>query len=147
MFCSSCGKEIRNGSACCPHCGTPVHTVTDNAQMWDGFAESLAEGSLGVAKGIAAALIGGLAGVCGIAATASFVLACYLIYHFAKGTAVMIPWFLVNTLPVVSFGGIPLLLSGLTALLVALLLGMAAAALFKCLRGGFIRSGEGTAHI
>lgn len=145
MFCSLCGKEMRNDSAYCPHCGTPVHTNSDNAQMWDDFANSLAKGSLGLAKGITIALIGGLAGICGIAAIVSFTLACYLIYHFAKGAAVMIPWFLANTLPIASVGGVPLLLSGLTALLVTLLLGMAATALFKCLRSVF-QGRKGTAH-
>lgn len=147
MFCPFCGKEIRSGSAYCPHCGASVYTSSDNAQMWDGFANSLAKGSLGLAKGITIALIGGLAGVCGIAATISFALACYLIYRFAKGAAVMIPWFLANTLPIASVGGVPLLLSGLTALLVTLLLGMAATALFKCLRSSFIQSRKGITHM
>lgn len=117
-----------------------MHSNFDNAQMWESFASSLAKGSLGLAKGITIVLVGGLAGVCGIAATASFALACYLIYHFAKGVAVAIPWFLLNTLPVASVGGVPLLLSGLTALLVSLLLGMAAAALIHALRAGVIRN-------
>ncbi|HJA67914.1 hypothetical protein B5F07_15740 [Lachnoclostridium sp. An169] len=142
MFCPFCGKEIRSGSIYCPHCGKSVHTNSENAQMWDGFACFLAEGSLGLAKAMAAVLLGGLSGACGIAATASFALACYLIYNFSKGLAVTIPWFLVDTLPVVSVGGMPLLLSGLTGLLVALLLGMAAAAMIYCLRTG-IAGGAG----
>lgn len=147
MFCPSCGKEIRDGSVYCPYCGVPVHTSADNAQMWDGFADSLARGSLGLAKGITITLTGGLVGACGISAAVSFALACYLIYHFAKGAAVMIPWFLANTLPVSSVGGVPLLLSGLTALLVTLLLGMAAAALLQCIRSSFIRRRKEKVHV
>lgn len=144
MYCPSCGKELRRGVVYCPHCGAPVQIGRDDSEMWDGFANSLAQGSLGLAKGLTTVLCGGLAGACGIAAAGALILAGYLFYHFAKGLAVTIPWFLSNTLLVASVGGAPLLLSGLTALLVTLLLGMAAAALIRCLRGGLFRNGTGT---
>lgn len=144
MYCPSCDKEMRHGMVYCPHCSTPVQTGRDNSEMWDGIANPLAQGSLGLAKGAVTVLCGGLAGACGIAATGAFILAGYLFYHFAMGLAVTIPWFLSNTLPVASVSGAPLLLSGITALLVTLLLGMAAAALIRCLRGGLFRNGPST---
>lgn len=146
MYCPSCGKKLRRGVVYCPHCGAPVQIGRDDSEMWDGFANSLAQGSLGLAKGLTTVLCGGLAGACGIAAAGALILAGYLFYHFAKGLAVTIPWFLSNTLPVASVGGAPLLLSGLTALLVTLLLGMAAAALIRCLRSRLFRSGGETAQ-
>lgn len=145
MVCSSCDKEISNDSVYCPHCGALVHTREDKVQMWDGVTNSLAEGCLCLVRGIATALIGSLSVICGIAATASFALACYLIYHFAEGVSVIIPWFLANTLPIASVSGVSLLLSGLTALLVTLLFGIAATVLFKCLRNRIIQSRKKTA--
>ena len=136
MFCPSCGKATRNGSVYCSHCGAPLYTSSDHAQIWGAFANFLAKASLRMAKGMTVVLIGGLAGTCGLAAIAALSLAGYLLYQFAKGLTVIVPWFLAGTLPVVSIGGVPLLLSGLTGLLVALLLGMAAAAMIRCLQTG-----------
>lgn len=142
MFCPSCGKEIRSGASYCPHCGRQVTVGAASTQVWDDFAGSLANGSLHLAKGFAYVLIGGIAGACGMAAAAAFFLACYLIYHFANGVAVAIPWFLAEALPVASIGGVSLQLSGITSLIVTLLLGMAAFALIRCIRSGFC----GTVH-
>lgn len=137
MFCPSCGKEIRSSAAYCPHCGKQVTDGSASTQVWDDFAGSLANGSLHLAKGFAYVFIGSIAGACGMAAAVAFLLACYLIYHFANGVVVAIPWFLAEVLPVASIGSVSLLLSGITALIVALLLGMAAFALIRCIRSGF----------
>lgn len=138
MFCSSCGKEIRSGTAYCPHCGTQVANGSVNTKVWDDFAGSMANGCMHLAKGFAYVLIGGTAVVCGLAAAAAaFLFAGYLVYHFAKGAAVAIPWLSSEVLPIASASGIPLLLSGMTALMVALLLGMAAFAIIRCIRTVF----------
>ena len=135
MYCSSCGKEMHNTTDYCPHCGTSAHT--NNSRQWDDFADSLANGCLELAKGLLAVLCSALAGVCGIAAAGALTLAGYLIYHFATGAAIIIPWFLTDTTITASVGGPSLLLGGLTALLIAVLLGIAAAALIRFLRAGW----------
>lgn len=141
MYCRFCGKEIDDDSAYCPCCGKRIHT--DQVSSYGGvqFANFLAQSSLGLAKVMAIILCGGLAGACGFAAVGSLILSGYLFYHFAKGLAVTVPWFLTGTLPVASVGGGGLLLSSLTGLLVALLLGMASAALARCLWSSLLPKG------
>ncbi len=147
MFCHSCGKEIRSGSVYCPHCGASVHNSPDNTWIQDKSVRLLAKCSLTLAKGFAAVLIGGLASVSGLAAASSLVLSCCLIYYFAKGMVVMVPWYMANTLPISSVGGILLLFSGLTGLLIALLLGMASGSLFHCLKTSFSKPTHGVKTI
>lgn len=147
MFCPSCGEEIRSGSVYCPYCSASVHNIPDNTWTRDKPVRLLAKCSLTLAKGFTAVLIGGLASASGLAAASSLVLACCLIYYFAKGMVVMVPWYMDSTLPISSVGGILLLFSGLTGLLIALLLGMASGSLFHCLKMSFAKHTHGVKTI
>lgn len=58
-------------------------------------------------------------------------MACYLLYHFAKGVPVIAPAFITEAFSVTSVQGIWLLLGGLAAAFIAVLLAMAVFGLAK----------------
>lgn len=39
MFCRNCGNEVRDGDACCTHCGTPVDAA-GNTNQQSGYQQS-----------------------------------------------------------------------------------------------------------
>lgn len=144
MYCVNCGKELKPEAEFCPKCGEQVvrHQPAGVSPELDYMAQSLAKGSLGAAKGLAAVLCAGMGIASLLAALAMFCISAYLVYHFAAGTAVAVPWFLLNALPFNSVSGAGLILGGATAALLAVLLGMAGASLLKCLSSARDRAGR-----
>lgn len=134
MYCPSCGKELPPGAAHCPNCGAQISNDPGPASKQSGAAHSQAGGGLGLVNGLAALLGGALAGACGLSAAGFLVVGAYLIYRFAQGTAVAVPWFLANALPIAAVRDGALMFSGLTLLLTAVLLAIAAGTLVQGLK-------------
>lgn len=132
-FCGRCGQELKNGAAFCSHCGASVggrNTEEKNAadMEWSEAAETLAKASLFLAKGFAVVLMGGAAAVCSLASVGMLGAAGYLFYCFASHGAVIFPWLLAGSL-----SGVSLLLSGLMAILIAVIFALATVSLAKCI--------------
>lgn len=134
MFCPSCGRELGLGAAYCPSCGARVTSAPARPVApveSDFLASTLVRGSLGAARVLTVFLGGclafGCAG-CGLGLVATGV---YLIVCFAGGSAVWVPWFLRAALPVGVLEGPLVLMSGIAALVVAVIL-VAATVLLAC---------------
>lgn len=126
-YCTRCGASLKESAAYCAHCGAPVSARRHTAEL-NAAAELLASGSLTLAKGFAALLLGMLGSVTALAGAAMLATAVYLLYHFAAGTAVTLPWLFAGALT-----GAPLVAGGLMSVFIAALLGAAAGAIFRCL--------------
>ncbi len=85
MYCVNCGKELKPEAEFCPKCGEQVvrHQPAGVSPELDYMAQSLAKGSLGAAKGLAAVLCAGMGIASLLAALAMFCISAYLVYHFA----------------------------------------------------------------
>lgn len=125
MYCPACGKELRPGASYCPYCGQHIHRTR------------MSETGVVLARGAAALMGGGLAFACGLSGASLLVAACWLLYHYASGTAAWVPAFL--NLSVETVSGAVLLFGGVTAALLALLLGMTAAATLRAVSSIFAR--------
>lgn len=134
MYCTRCGKELHEGAAFCHSCGKSVGTKQNAAvPEWTAAATLLASGSMGFAKCLLWVLGGGMSLACGAAGLGSFVISCYMLYHFAIGVAIKVPLFLASIIPVATLHGFWLVFAGLTGILIALLLLAAALTLGKCI--------------
>lgn len=125
MVCSNCGSGLRSKGSFCSRCGKKVYT--DESQI-------LKEGTFKLAKGFAGLLGIGFIMACGVSSAGLLGTACWLIYHFVQGTAAVIPEYFAATLPIASIEGVPLLFSGLTVMLAAVILAIAAYCLVQGLR-------------
>lgn len=122
MYCPNCGFELAPGIVCCPHCR---HQLTED--NWPGIPFTLV-------RGTAVLMGGGLAFACGTSGVLMLMAACWMLYHYANGTAIWVPPFfdLVQTVE-----GPALLLGGITAAFTGLLLGMIAHLILQGIRGVF----------
>ena len=134
MYCSLCGKELPPGAAHCPSCGVQISNGPEAVPKQNETAHPQADGGLDIVKGLAALLGGALAGACGLSAAGLLVVGAYLIYQFAQGAAVAVPWFLAKALPIAAVSGGALMFSGVTVLLAAVFLAIAAGTLVQGVR-------------
>ena len=134
MYCSSCGKEVLPGTAHCPNCGVQISNEPEPVPKQNETVYPQAGGGLDIVKGLAALLGGALAGACGLSAAGLLVVGAYLIYQFAQGAAVAVPWFLAKALPIAAVSGGALMFSGVTVLLAAVFLAIAAGTLVQGVR-------------
>ena len=145
MYCSSCGKNLLPGATHCPNCGVQISNAPEVVPKQNETAHPQADGGLDIVKGLAAILGGALAGACGLSATGLLVVGAYLIYQFAQGAAVAVPWFLAKALPIAAVSGGALMFSGVTVLLAAVFLTIAAGTLVQGVKFLLRKSASATA--
>lgn len=131
MYCPSCGRELPSGAAHCPGCSVRISAGAAPAPAQDGTTRLQSGGGPGPVKGLAALLGGALAVACGLSAAGLLVVGACLLYCFAQGAAVALPWFLAEALPIAAVDSGALMFSGVTVLLAAVLLAIAAGTLMQ----------------
>ena len=131
MYCPSCGRELPSGAAHCPGCSVRISAGAAPAPAQDGTTRLQSGGGPGPVKGLAALLGGALALACGLSASGLLVVGACLLYCFAQGAAMAVPWFLAEALPIAAVDGGALMFSGVTVLLAAVLLAIAAGTLMQ----------------
>ena len=134
MYCPSCGNELLPGAAHCPYCKIPISTGSEPVSNQKKAVRPQVSGAPGLAKGLTALLGGVLAGPCGLSAAGLLVVGAHLIFRFAQGAAVALPWFLAETLFIDTVSDGALMFIGLTMLLAAVLLSIAAGTLVQELK-------------
>lgn len=134
MYCPSCGKEPLPGAAFCPNCGLQISAGSEPVSNRNSAARPQTGDGSRLAKGLTALLGGALAGACGLSAAGLLVVGAYLMFRFAQGAAVALPWFLAETLLIGAVRGGALLFIGLAILLAAVLLSIAAGTLVQGLK-------------
>lgn len=124
MYCPNCGFELPQEAVCCPSCR---QTLPGNEWMSIQFV---------LIRGAAVLLGGGLAFACGASGALLLIAACWLLYHYAGGTAAGVPVFF--HLPIRAMDGLVLLLGGIAAAFLALILIRMALLVLQGIRGVFL---------
>lgn len=154
LYCRKCGERLKDGAAFCSRCGAPVpgggpgtreradwermhyegaETARYRAEEYKAAgqwaaASSLSKISLAAAKGTAVFLMGAAALVCGLASAGLLVVSGYMLYCFASGSPILLPWLLTGGLT-----GASVLMGGIMAAFTAILSAAAAVSLARCI--------------
>ena len=134
MYCPSCEKELLPGATFCPRCKLQISAGSEPVSDQNRAAHPQVGNGSRLAKGLTALLGGALAGACGLLAAGLLVVGAYLMFRFAQGTAVALPWFLAELLLIDTVSDGALLFIALTILLTAVLLSIAADTLVQRLK-------------
>lgn len=128
QYCAHCGARLRQGARFCQECGKPVGgnpSISPMDPILQDGAKQLAHGALCTARLFAVVLMGGGAIASGLAACSLLGITAWILYEFATGQSVWVPW-----LAGASLQGPALLTVGLMAAFITVLLLAVMMALF-----------------
>lgn len=129
-YCTRCGAKLRNQACFCQECGAPV---ASNHPSFPGFCQNVAplltQYAQKAVKLFALLLMSGGSAACGLAALCLLGISAWILYQYAVGGAVLLPWLICNSLQ-----GPALLMIGLMAAFIAVLLAAITSAFAQSVR-------------
>ncbi len=129
-YCTRCGAKLRDKACFYQECGAPVSSAHPS---FPGFCQNvaplLAQDAQKAVKFFAILLIGGSSAACGLAALCLLGISAWILYQYAVGGTVLLPWLICNSLQ-----GPGLLMVGLMAAFIVVLLAAITSALAQGVR-------------
>lgn len=130
-FCTKCGMELREEAVFCPRCGQRTAAYSER---WNEFGIFLAQNCLLLAGNLLKLLLGGAVFACGTSGLCLLILGALLFYHFASAGVWVLPAEAAVRVGVQSIGGVWLPASGIAAIFIGLLFGLAAVSLCRLIK-------------